>query len=193
MNASAPPPGPDDLERALAALAANDPASLDHVFSVAYEDLRRVAHERLRQWRPGDTVNTTVLVHEAYLRVRGGEASSPWESRAHFLRYVSRAMRNILIDYARELGAEKRGGGFVRTDFTVSLPGPEQDPLDVVEVDRALRQLGARSSRLEEIVECRFYGGLTVAETAEALGISLRTVERDWTRARTYLHQILAG
>jgi RNA polymerase sigma factor (TIGR02999 family) len=182
------------LEAALALLAAGDVAALDEVFALAYEDLRVVAHRRLELWRPGETVNTTVLVHEAYVRVRQGNYPPPLTSRDHFFRYAARAMRHILIDHARERGALKRGGakGGPPPPPTVVLAGPESRILDVLAVDLALKVLAQRSRRLEEVVECRFFGGLNAAETADALGVSLRTVERDWTRARTYLHEILA-
>jgi RNA polymerase sigma factor (TIGR02999 family) len=164
--------------------------SLDELLPEVYEELRELAHRRLRDEQLGHTLGTTALVHEAYLRLQpldGGQ----WRDRAQFFALASRVMRHVLVDYARRRRAEKRGG-----DHTAITLDPDRHAIEprlpeFLAVNDALDQLAALDPRLVQVVECRFFGGLTAAETAEALDTSLRTVERDWTRARAYLHELL--
>lgn len=182
------------LAAAIGALADGEEAALDQVFRLAYEDLRVLARARLRSVDGGDTLNTTALVHEAFLRVRRGDGSPRWASPKHFFAFASKAMRHILVDHARRRSAQARGGGDLRrvTLDPWMFPDQTQDPIDLLELDQALKALGERDSRLERVVECRFFSGLTAQETADILDVSLRTVERDWLRARTYLRRLLA-
>ena len=166
-------------------------ASLDELLPVVYDELRDLARRRLRDERDGHTLGTTALVHEAYLRLRPLDEGQ-WRDRAQFFALASKVMRHVLVDHARRRDAGKRGGG--RAVVTLD---PDQHAIDArlpefLAVNDALDQLAALDPRLVQVVECRFYGGLNATETAEALGSSVRTVERDWARARAYLHELLA-
>lgn len=165
-------------------------AALDAVIDMVYDDLCRIAHRHLGGEREGHTLDTSALVHESYLRLMG-KPGFEWRNRAQFFAVVSRAMRRILVDHARRRRAEKRGGDGARLRFTDGLQITETDLAELLALDDALDRLGALSPRLIHVVECRFFGGLTVEETAASLGVSRRSVERDWTRARTYLFQAL--
>lgn len=157
-----------------------------------YDDLRRIAHRRLQSERTGITLDTTAVVHEAYLALVE-QATATWNDRAHFFAVAARVIRHVLIDHARRRGALKRGGANVRVPLRDDLvPAEELPQIDLVALDLALTELGQHDSRLERVVECRFFGGMTVQETAAALDASVRTVERDWTRARAYLYQALS-
>ncbi len=170
------------------------PALMD----LAYDDLRAIAHRRLRAAGARETLSTTALVHEAYLRLDAHSGGS-WESRARFYAFAARAMRHILVDHARRRNADKRGGDVVCLTFeeaqgvsAVATAGADNGAVDVIATDAALEQLAARHPRMARIVELRFFGGLTVPETAKTLSTSVRTVEREWTRARAYLMEALS-
>ena len=164
---------------------------LDELVAVLYEDLRNIAHRRLRREHRVQTLDTHALVHEAYLRMVDQTRAS-WSDRSHFLAVASQIMRRVLIDYVRRKDAGKRGGGAVSITLADELvPSREKALADLLVLDKALVDLEARSPRLGRVVECRFFGGMTVEETAEALGTSSRTIERDWVRARSYLRQAL--
>src|SRR5689334_9649362 len=167
-----------------------EPGQLDDVFPAVYEELRRVAHRHLRGERTGHTLDTTALVHEAYLELAKVEQLH-WPGRAYMLAAASRAMRRILIDYAVARRAEKRGGGVVAEplDDAVAMAVSRGDEL--LALDEALERLAGVNERYGRVVECRFYGGLSVEETAEALGIAPATVKRDWTVARAWLNREL--
>jgi RNA polymerase sigma factor (TIGR02999 family) len=169
----------------LKAARAGDRAAFDEVFSLAYDELRRAAHQRLSGNRVGETLNTTVLVHEAYVRLVDG-ARAEWVDRAHFLALASRAMRYVLIDHLRSAGAEKRGGGMVGVSLDDVELGTTQDH-DLLALNEALEQLARYSPRLAQVVEYRFFGGLTYEEIAAAIDVSIPTVKRDWVRARAWL------
>ena len=158
---------------------------------LVYNDLRRMAHNQLRRERAEHTLATTDVVHEAYLLLVDQENAS-WRDRAHFFAVASRVMRHILVDYARERGAEKRGGGAVRVPLNEELDGQESRTVELLELHEALEALGRNDARLERIVEYRFFGGMSMEDTAEALKTPLRTVERDWARAKAYLFQQLS-
>jgi len=159
---------------------------------LVYDDLRRIAHRRLQSERTDHTLDTTAVVHEAYLALVD-QATATWNDRAHFFAVAARVIRHVLIDHARRRGALKRGGGDVRVPLKDDLLPAEgmRRQIDLVALDHALAELGKHDPRLERVVECRFFGGMTVPETAAALEMSVRTVERDWTRARAYLYQAL--
>lgn len=166
--------------------------AVDRLFPLLYDELRRLARHHLRGPSGDRTLNTTALINEAYLRMVD-QTRADWADRAHFFAYASRAMRSVLVDYARRRNAGKRGGGAVH----LSLDGreiPVEAQADLlVAMDEALTRLGQLNERLDRIVECRFFGGMTEGETAEVLGISDRTVRRDWLKAKAWLYSDLAG
>jgi RNA polymerase sigma factor (TIGR02999 family) len=167
-----------------------DEEAFDRLVELVYDDLRRIAHHHLDSGERGGTVDTTALVHEAYLklaRVEGGV----WDGRAQFLAFCSKAMRRILIDYARRRSAAKRGGAHIRVPLTDDAAVVEAEVTRMLGIEEALQRLEQHDERMGRVVECRFFGGMSVADTAEALGTSTRTVEREWTRARAYLHEAL--
>ena len=176
----------------LTSWSAGEPGAFQALMELAYDDLRAIAHRRLVAAGSGDTLGTTALVHEAFLRLDGRTGGS-WESRARFYAFASHAMRHILVEHARRRRAEKRGGDPVRIPLDESLVAAPDSAADVLGVDEALEQLAARHPRMAQVVELRFFGGFTVPETAEVLGASVRTVEREWTRARAYLMEVLGG
>jgi len=169
--------------------------ALDALLPRVYDELRVLAHARLRRHRPGETLNTTALIHEAYLKLTAGETPS-FEDRTHFFALAARAMRFVLVSYARERSAQKRGGGtpelLLNEAVAVSASdAAETEALDLVSLDAALDRLAVVSDRLAEVVEYRFFGGMTHKEIAEATGRSVPTITRDWRRARTYLFQYM--
>ncbi|HEX8362334.1 MAG TPA: ECF-type sigma factor [Longimicrobium sp.] len=168
--------------------AAGDRAALDGAFPLVYDELRRLARRQLRREAEGHTLSSVALVHEAYLRLVD-QTRGQWRDRAHFLAIAATAMRRILVDHARRHHAARRGGGAHRVPFESldALPAAERAGL-LVELDEALSRLAALDERQARVVECRFFGGLTEEETAEALGISLRTARRDWAKARSWLY-----
>jgi len=179
-----------DTTELLVTAKAGDRAAMDLLFARVYDELRAIAHRRLRQYRPGETLNTTGLVHEAYVKLVDPAVAGP-EDRGHFLALASRAMRFIVIDHARAQHAERRGGGQAAMPLdAVELAGAEPAP-DVLALDRALEKLRDHSERQSEIVEYRFFGGLSYEEIGEVTGRSVSTVKRDWARARTWLYVYL--
>jgi len=156
-----------------------------------YQRLRSIARRHLRRYRPGQTLNTTAVVHEAWIRLASGAGPLP-VAREEFLKLASTAMRRLIVDYGRRRHAAKRGSGACLLTLTEQEPAVEGSSLlDVVAVDRAISELGRHDPVLEQVVECRFFAGLTMDETALALARPLRTVERDWARARVYLLEAL--
>jgi RNA polymerase sigma factor (TIGR02999 family) len=164
----------------------------DHLFQVLYAELRTAARRQLARGNPGDTLNTTALVHEAYLKlIRVGEGG--WRDRGHFFALAARAMRQIAIDHARRAAAEKRGGAVVVVSLdTLDVPDLAHAD-DLLLLEQALDRLEAVDSDLARLVELRFYAGLTVDETAEALGVSARTIKREWRKARAFLFDAIGG
>ena len=175
----------------LGACAEGEADAFDRLIPLVYNDLRRMAHNQLRRERAEHTLATTDVVHEAYLLLVDQENSS-WRDRAHFFAVASRVMRHILVDYARERGAQKRGGSAIRVPLSEEVDGREARTVELLELHEALEGLGRNDSRLERIVEYRFFGGMSMEDTAEALKTPLRTVERDWARAKAYLFQQLS-
>jgi RNA polymerase sigma factor (TIGR02999 family) len=162
-----------------------DQEAFDHLVAIVYARLRSIARRQLGR-RRGATLDTVGLVHEAYLRLVD-ETGVPWQDRAHFFAIAARAMRRIVVDYARRRAARKRGGGLRPVTLDSVQVGVEGQTEQVLAVDEVLEALASFNERLARVVECRFFAGLSDEETAEALGVSLRTVERDWTRARAWL------
>jgi RNA polymerase sigma-70 factor, ECF subfamily len=159
---------------------------------LVYEELRRMADRYMRRERSDHTLQTTALVHEAYLKLVD-QHSVTWQSRAHFFGVAAQVMRRVLVDHARGHIREKRGGGVVPVSLDEAMVISPERSEEFLELDRALDRLAALDSRQAKIVELRFFGGLTVEETAEILGISPKTVKRDWAVAKAWLHGELKG
>ena len=164
----------------------------ENVAPVVYDELRRVAAAYMRRERPGQTLQATALVHEAYLRLVGVDNLSQWDSRGHFFAAAAEAMRRILIDKARQKQRPKHGGQRRRVNLDEISASDDQPAEDLLALDEALTALAAVAPRKAELVKLRFYAGLTIPEAAAALGISEATAERDWTYARTWLFCALA-
>lgn len=180
-----------DVTLLLRRLRAGDRHALDEIVPLLYEELRALAHVHLKKEPAGHTLNTTALVHEAYLRlieIRQVE----WRDRAHFMAVASRLMRRILVDYARRRGSLRRGKGWIRVELD-AVAGPASDAVAILELDEALTRLEALSERQSRILEQRFFGGLELRECAEALGVSLTTVKRELRTARAWLARELGA
>ena len=159
--------------------------ALKELVSVIYPDLKKLAHFQLAKERPEHTLSTTAIVHEAFIRLAGSSGS--YTDRAHFLRAAATVMRHLLVDYARKRNAEKRGLGLAPLTLQDERYENEDDTLAVLALDAAIKDIAYIDPKLEQIIECRYFAGLTVRETAEALGMSVRSVERGWQKARAYL------
>ena len=166
------------------------PNSVDGVFSAVYDELRRIAHRHLEREATGHTLTTTDLVHQAYLAL-SDQTRGHWESRAHFMSVAAMAMRRILVDHARTRQSIKRGGTLKRVPLESVAPAVAQPPELLVALDEALERLRALDVRQAQVVECRFFGGMSEDETAEALGIAVRTIRRDWSKAKSWLFREL--
>lgn len=175
----------------IAAARSGDEAALDALFAVAYEELRQLAR-RVRRGGATPTMNTTALVHEAYVRLASAESLSLTDA-AHFRHLMSRCMRQLIIDAARRKKAAKRGGDAVRVTFGDDLIGEEVAAARLLDLNSALEELQQVDPRRASVVECRFFGGLGVEETATALEVSTATVKRDWRLARAWLSQRLGA
>jgi RNA polymerase sigma factor (TIGR02999 family) len=164
--------------------------ALDQVFALIYDELRTIARGQLRREAEGHTLSTTALVHEAYLRLVDINRMK-WQDRVHFLSMASRAMRRILIDHARQRLAERHGGGARPVTLEEALVASDLPPEELLALNDALERLALLNPRLVSVVECRYFGGMTEDETAEALAVTSRTVRRDWIKARGWLRQAL--
>jgi RNA polymerase sigma factor (TIGR02999 family) len=188
-------PPPDDITRLLEAASAGEAEAFDRVFQLVYDELRRLARQ-VRRGRGSETLNTTALVHEAYLRLLPSRELG-WEGRSHFLGVAARAMRQVLVRAAERRSSAKRGGGLSVLPLDDALQRPPDgagvDPERVLALDGALRRLEVLSARQARVVECRYFAGLSVEETAAALGISEPTVKRDWSVARAWLARELSA
>lgn len=181
---------PHEITGLLRAWTGGDPAAGERLFSVVYDSLRRMARSQRRGVDEDQTLSTTGLVHEAYMRLIN-RSEADWRDRAQFFGLASKVMRSVLVDEARRRRTSKRGGDRVRVPL-YERDAATEDPLeDVLTLHDALEQLELEEPRMVRVVECRFFGGLAVAETAEALGVSVRTVEREWRQARLYLYRAL--
>lgn len=183
------------ITEALVALRDRAPDALDRLMPLVYDQLRQIAHRQLSAEPTGHTLSTTGLVHEAYMKLVD-QTRTEWQDRAHFFAIASRAMRRILVDYARRHCAVRRGGSSDGTPPTpvtldeVTVSVAERAEI-LVALDEALDRLGQVDARLAQVVECRFFAGLTEAETGEVLGVSQRTVAREWALAKGWLHKEL--
>ena len=190
------PPEPDEVPdtqpvtQLLLQLRDGQPGVMDQLYPLVYEELRRVAHRAIRGERTGHTLGTTGLVHEAYLRLVD-QTQLEYRDRAHFYGIAARAMRRILVDYARRHRAAKRGGDKRVFALDEELLGIEDRAEALVALDEALTELEKLDPRLGQVVQCRFFGGLTEEETGEVLGVTARTVRRDWLKAKGWLYHQL--
>jgi len=180
----------DTISRLLQELRAGRSGAMDDLIPLVYEELRRTAHRELAHRRPGQTLDTSALVHEAYMKLAGPNPG-PWEGRAHLFAVAATAMRHIIIDHVLKHRTAKRGGGRRAITFDEQLLVPEQQAEELVGLNAALERLGQLEPRLARVVDCRFFAGLTVSETAKALGTSPRTVDRDWQKAKAWLYREL--
>ena len=179
------PNEPGDVTRLLDDLQRGEPVS-DELFKRVYVELHRLARHHRSRWKGNETLNTTAIVHEAYLKLVGGEGE--YANRKHFMAVASKAMRHLLITYAERQSAQKRGGGEAHLSLDEALLVPEETAEELLALDAALKRLESVDPRAAEVVECRFFGGLDAEEAAEVLGVSRRTVTRDWGAARAWLY-----
>jgi RNA polymerase sigma-70 factor, ECF subfamily len=177
------------ISQLLADWANHDPTAREQLVPIVYEELRRLAHHHMRGERVGHTLQTTALVNEVYLRLVGIDGLQ-WRDRAHFFAMAATLMRRVLVDYARQRGREKRGAGISVISLDENALAA-QPAVDIVRLDDALAQLAAVDRQQSRVVELRFFAGLSVEETAEALGISPATVKRDWATAKLWLYNEL--
>ena len=183
----------DDPSKLLSRASAGDANAVSQLMPLVYDELRRLAASYLRRERPGQTLQATALVHEAYVRLIG-EKSHNWQNRTHFLAIAALSMRQILVQRARARNAAKRGGDPIRIeldDHLLPISPANQDEIDLVALDAALDKLAALDQRQAKVVELRYFGGLSVEEAAVTLDISPATVKRDWTLARAWLKREL--
>lgn len=172
----------------LARWSAGDVAARDALVPLVYEQLRRIARKCLLSQRSGHTLQPTALVHEAYLRIAKGD-SLRWQNRAHFFAVAAQMMRQILVDHARRAAAGKRGGGAITLVLDEEVAARTQNNLDLIALDTAMKRLAALDERQSRIVELRFFGGLSIEETAHVMEISSATAKREWATARVWLHR----
>jgi len=182
-----------EVTRILTAIDAGDPHAAEQLLPLVYDELRKLAGQRLAEEKPGQTLEATALVHEAYLRLVGTEAPDHWNSRGHFFAAAAEAMRRILVEAARRKGRQKRGGAWSRRDLTVVDPAIDGPDADVLAVDEALTQLANDHPEHAELVKLRYFAGLTLAEAAAALDISTATADRRWRYARAWLARRLSS
>ncbi len=178
-----------EVTRILSQIESGDQAAADQLLPLVYDELRRLAAAKLAHEKPGQTLQATALVHEAYLRLVDVQEAQQWDSRGHFFAAAAEAMRRILVDAARRRSSVRRGGGVRRHDIQLREPAVEPPGDDLLALDEALQKLGAQDARKARLVELRSFAGLTNAEAAKCLGISTATAERDWAYARAWLHQ----
>jgi len=181
-----------DVTRILSQIELGDPAAAEQLLPLVYDELRKLAAARLNQEKPGQTLQATALVHDAYIRLVDSDQAQDWNSRGHFFAAAAEAMRRILIEQARHRGRLKRGGQRQRVDLDSACAIDEGPSLDILALDEALQKLAAIEPAKAELVKLRFFAGLTMLEAAEALGVSLATAERYWTFAKAWLYSELA-
>ncbi|HEY2251667.1 MAG TPA: ECF-type sigma factor [Planctomycetaceae bacterium] len=181
----------NDVTRILFAIEQGDPATAGQLLPLVYEELRRLAAQKLSQERPGQTLQATALVHEVYLRLVGTEDKQRWDSRGHF--FAAEAMRRILVDQARRKQGPKAGGHLQRVELQEAdavLGGPN---LDILALNEALEKLAAIDPRKAELVKLRYFAGLSIDQTARALGVAASTVDLDWAYAKSWLFAEMSG
>jgi len=182
-----------EVSRILSAIAGGDPHASARLLPLVYDELRRLAAQKLAQERPGQTLDATALVHEAYLRLVGRCSEPHWDGRGHFFAAAAEAMRRILVENARRKRRLKHGGGLRRQDLNAAaVPAPERDD-DLLALDAALGKLAEHDPQKAKLVELRYFAGLTGDQAAEVLGISPRTADRQWVYARAWLRREIQG
>jgi RNA polymerase sigma factor (TIGR02999 family) len=181
-------PTPDEVTQLLLDWSSGDKAAIDKLMPLVYEELRRLAHHYMGRERPGHTLQTTAIVNEAYLQLIN-QRNVQWQNRAHFFGIAAHLMRRVLADYARSRQYDKRGGGVRQVSLEEAMVVSEERVADMVALDDALNTLAEIDVRKSRIVEMRFFGGLSIEETAEVLGVSPGTVMRDWTMAKAWLRR----
>jgi RNA polymerase sigma factor (TIGR02999 family) len=182
------PTSPDQLTQLLVRWRGGDREALDALMPLVYDELRRLAHYYLQRERSDHTLQSTALVHEAYMRMLGQNLPD-WQNRAHFFGVAARLMRQILVEYARSHQAAKRGGDACKVTLDEGALVPQKTDVDVIQLDDALQDLAKLDEQQSRIVELRFFAGLSIDDTSEVLGISPATVAREWTTARIWLHR----
>jgi RNA polymerase sigma-70 factor (ECF subfamily) len=184
---NAPPSPPQEVTQLLADWSQGDGAALTKLTPLVYEDLRRLAHHYMDGQRPDHTLQTTALVNEAYLRL-ADQTNPSWQNRAHFFAVAARAMRQILVNYAKSYRSQKRGGGALKIELDEAALVSPQQATEIVDLHEALERLATLDSRKAEVVELKYFGGLNYDEMAEVLKISPVTVRRDWKFAKAWLY-----
>ncbi|QEL20889.1 sigma-70 family RNA polymerase sigma factor [Limnoglobus roseus] len=179
-----------EITQFLGEAVGGDRVAGDQLLPLVYDELRKLSAHKLAHESPGQSLQATALVHEAYLRLVGGEQAPGWDGRGHFFAAAAEAMRRILVDHARARQADKRGGGWTRVELADWHPLPDT-PAQVLALNEALDRFAAAESEMAKLVTLRFFGGLTSQESADALGVSLRTAERWWLFARSWLYSEL--
>jgi RNA polymerase sigma-70 factor, ECF subfamily len=185
-------PSKVEVTQLLKAWGSGDDRALERLIPVVENELHRLAHRCMAKENPGHTLQTTALVNEVYLRLVDVHEVS-WQDRAHFFAISARMMRRILTDFARSRNYQKRGGAALHVSFDEALAVSQEQHAEIVAIDDALVELAALDPRKSQVVELRFFGGLSVEETAEALKVSPETVKRDWRFAKSWLHRVLSG
>jgi RNA polymerase sigma factor (TIGR02999 family) len=180
-----------EVTRILSAIESGDPHAAEQLLPLVYDELRKLATERLAQERPGQTLQATALVHEVYLRLVDVEKAQRWETRGHFFAAAAEAMRRILINRARDKGRQKRGGGWQRLELDHLAVADQASEEETLAVDEALQRLEQLNKPCADLVKLRFFAGLTMDDAAAALGIAPRTAHRYWTFARAWLYDAL--
>ena len=186
----------NDVTRILSAIELGDPRAAAELLPLVYEELRKLAAARLAQEKPGQTLQATALVHEAYLRLVGPENNQQWDSRGHFFAAAAEAMRRILVEQARKKARLKRGGDrqrIDRDDSEIAMASPDSTETDILALDEALTRLAEQHPEKARLVQLRYFAGLTVVQAAEALGISPATADRQWAYARVWLLREMSG
>jgi RNA polymerase sigma factor (TIGR02999 family) len=183
------PPVPQLLDAA----AAGDPRAAAELLPLVYDELRKLAAAKLAIEKPGQTLEATALVHEAYLRLVGSDPAKPWGGRDHFFAAAAEAMRRILIEHARQKQTLKHGREWLRISLDEAVVDSTETPTQLLEFDEVLTRLQAVDGVAARLVQLRYYAGLTMEQAANVLGLSLRSAERNWTFARTWLHRELAA
>jgi RNA polymerase sigma factor (TIGR02999 family) len=182
-----------DVTTILSAIDQGDPHAAEKLLPLVYTELRRLAAAKLAHEKPGQTLQATALVHEAYVRLVGNEDAQKWNSRNHFFAAAAEAMRRILVDNARKKQAEKRGGSGRRLELTDAVAPEALPPFELLALNEAIERLGHEHPQHAALVKLRFFAGLTLEDAAATLGVSLATAKRHWTLARAWLFGQLAG
>jgi RNA polymerase sigma factor (TIGR02999 family) len=180
-----------DVTRILSAIEQGDPQAAEQLLPLVYDELRRLASTKMANEKPGQTLQATSLVHEAYLRLVGGNPDQHWSGRGHFFAAAAEAMRRILVESARRKRSEKAGGGWLRHDIVNAEPAVDSTGDDLFALDEALTRLAASHPRPARLVQLRFFLGMTLEEAAKSLGLQARAAYRDWAYARTWLRREL--